>query len=59
MLDLEKSDHIKFLDNIINAMNNFKAYLQDPTQIIDHTYLWDIVSTPHPNLFPTGINIIL
>ena len=58
MLDLTKSDHITFLDNVVNAMENFKAYLQDPTQIINHTYLWDIVSTPHPNLFKEGLNIL-
>jgi hypothetical protein len=27
--------------------------------IIDYTYLWDIICTPNPKLFPNGINLII
>ena len=44
---------------ICNAYENFIAYLVDDASIIDHTYLWDIVSRPNEKLFKNGNNIIL
>ena len=44
---------------ICNAYENFIAYLDDDTSIIDHTYLWDIISRPNDKLFKHGNNIIL
>jgi hypothetical protein len=44
---------------ICNAYENFIAYLDDDTSIIDHTYLWDIVCRPNERLFNQGNNIIL
>jgi hypothetical protein len=44
---------------ICNAYENFIAYLDDDTTIIDHTYLWDIVCRPNEKLFKNGNNIIL
>ena len=44
---------------ICNAYENFVAYLDDDTSIIDHTYLWDIISRPNERLFKHGNNIIL
>ena len=42
-----------------NAFENFISYLSDDDVVIDHTYLWDIVSQPNPKLFKNGNNIIL
>jgi hypothetical protein len=42
-----------------NAYENFISYLDDDSSIIDHTYLWDIVSRPNEKLFKNGNNIIL
>ena len=44
---------------ICNAYENFIAYLDDDASIIDHTYLWDIISRPNDKLFKHGNNIIL
>jgi hypothetical protein len=44
---------------ISNAYENFIAYLDDDNSVIDHTYLWDIVSRPNERLFKNGNNIIL
>ena len=44
---------------LCNAYENFIAYLSDDNSVIDHTYLWDIVSRPNERLFDTGNNIIL
>ena len=47
------------ITRICNAYENFIAYLDDDASIIDHTYLWDIVSRPNEKLFKNGNNIIL
>ena len=44
---------------ICNAFENFIAYLDDDASVIDHTYLWDIVTRPNERLFKHGNNIIL
>ena len=46
-------------ERVCNAYENFIAYLDDDNSIIDHTYLWDIVSRPNDKLFKNGNNIIL
>jgi hypothetical protein len=35
---------------ICNAYENFIAYLDDDASVIDHTYLWDIVSRPNDKM---------
>ena len=50
---------MQFLTKIIKAYENFINFLNDDTIIIDHTYLWDIISIPNKNIFPNGINIII
>ena len=47
------------VERICNAYENFISYLDDDTSIIDHTYLWDIISRPNERLFKHGNNIIL
>lgn len=42
-----------------NAFENFLSYLSKDDVVIDHTYLWDIISIPNPKLFKKGNNIIL
>ena len=44
---------------VISAFENFTSFLSDDDAIIDHTYLWDIISTPNKYLFPDGVNIII
>lgn len=44
---------------ICNAYENFISYLDDDRSLIDHTYLWDIVTRPNGKLFKNGNNIIL
>ena len=46
-------------NKMCNAFENFISYLSDDNVVIDHTYLWDIVSRPNPKLFKNGNNIIL
>lgn len=50
---------IFLFQKIVNAFEGFVAFLQDDYEVIDYTYLWDIICDPNPNLFPKGINLII
>ena len=58
-LDMAKSADLAYYSKVVSAFENFKAYLNDPDAIIDHTYLWDIISMPNKFLFPNGVNLII
>ena len=45
----------KFLSNAIKAYENFIDFLHSDSDVIDYTYLWDIITTPNPVLFPQGL----
>ena len=49
----------KYFKKVISSYENFCAFLQDDTEIIDHTYLWDIVCKPNEKLFKSGLNLII
>jgi hypothetical protein len=44
---------------VTSAFENFRSFLKDDDAIIDHTYLWDIISMPNKYLFPNGVNLII
>ena len=44
---------------VASAFENFVRFLSDDDVVIDHTYLWDIISLPNKYLFPTGVNIVI
>ena len=48
-----------FYKKVVSAFENFILFLQDDDAIIDHTYLWDIISTPNKYIFMEGINLII
>ena len=58
-LDGLSEEKQEFLFDTIAAYENFKKFLIDPKSIIDHTYLWDIVSMPNNKLFQTGLNLAI
>ena len=57
--DKRNENQVKFLTNAIKAYENFIAFLQSDTDIIDYTYLWDIICSRNPKLFPQGINLVI
>tara|TARA_Y100000782_G_scaffold16406_1_gene16781 strand:- start:53491 stop:60018 length:6528 start_codon:yes stop_codon:yes gene_type:complete len=62
--EIEEKDNIPFdkdeyIERLIKSFVNFKKYLNDDNIKIDHTYLWDIIHRPNPNLFPKGINLVI
>jgi hypothetical protein len=58
-LDQGNESHIEFIYDTIAAYDNFIAYLKNKDSYIDHTYLWDIVCSPNPSLFSTGLNLAI
>ena len=56
---LRTSTNIKYLKNLILAYENFIQYLKDDNVVIDHSYLWDIVSKPNTKLFEQGLNLLI
>jgi len=55
----ENDNEKQFLVNAIKSFENFKKFLKSNNVLIDYTYLWDIICTPNPNLFPRGINLVI
>ena len=56
---LRTTSNTKYLKNLILSYENFIQYLRDDDVIIDHSYLWDIVSKPNPKLFEQGLNLLI
>jgi len=46
-------------NTVQESFANFKKYLMDEKSNIDHTYLWDVISTPNKKLFEKGLNMVI
>lgn len=58
-IDLYDPSQYAFLKESISSFENFKNYLSDPDAMIDHTYLWDIISSEESVLFEGGVNLVI
>jgi len=58
-LDMSKPEDKEYYFKVVSAFENFIKFLSDDDVIIDHTYLWDIISMPNKYLFPNGVNIVI
>ena len=58
-IDLNNKTQYGFLQDTVSSFENFLAYLNDADSLIDHTYLWDIISSPDSPLFKAGINMVI
>ena len=58
-LDFTKNEDKVYFTKVVSAYENFVAFLKDDESLIDHTYLWDIISMPNQLLFPNGINLVI
>ena len=58
-LNMEKQEDKFYFTKVVSSFENFINFLKDDDAIIDHTYLWDIISMPNKYLFPTGVNIVI
>ena len=57
--DLSNPSQLETLTNIACAYENFKDFLLSENEIIDYTYLWDLICKENINLFPKGLNLII
>lgn len=48
-----------YFSKVASAYENFVRFLSDDDVIINHTYLWDIISLPNKYLFPSGVNLVI
>ena len=58
-IDLSNQSQNNFLKFTISSYEKFLEFLKDDDSIIDHTILWDIISSPSKGLFEKGINIVI
>ena len=58
-LDMKNTAQEHFFKDTVSAFENFKTFLTDKDAWIDHTYLWDIVTTPNQKLFNNGLNLVI
>ena len=58
-LNHEKEADMFYYKKVVSAFKNFARFLNDDEVVIDHTYLWDIVSMPNKYLFPNGVNLVI
>ena len=58
-LNMDNEHDKSYFKKVISAFENFKNFLDDDDAIIDHTYLWDLISKPNKYLFTTGVNLII
>ncbi|MCJ7802086.1 MAG: hypothetical protein MUP82_06990, partial [Candidatus Marinimicrobia bacterium] len=58
-IDMNKETDKLYYSKVISAYENFSDFLSDDDIVIDHTYLWDIISMPNKYLFPTGVNLVI
>ena len=49
----------EFFIKSVNSYENFIKFLKSDTDIINYSYLWDIISSPNPLLFPLGLNLVI
>jgi len=58
-INFEIPEEKAYFTKVVSSFQNFILFLRDDDAVIDHTYLWDIISMPNKYLFPSGVNIII
>ena len=58
-LDTSKEVEYDFFEDTVSAFENFRAFLEDENSKLDHTYLWDVVTSKNPMLFNNGFNLVI
>lgn len=58
-LDTSNKDKLQYMYDVISSYINFKKFINDDDAFIDHTYLWDIVTSKDIGIFAKGINLVI
>ena len=49
----------QYYRRVMSAFESFVSFLRDDSTVIDHTYMWDLVSSANEAIFPSGANLII
>jgi hypothetical protein len=52
-------DKLIYFKKVCSSYEQFMEYLKSNEEIIDYTYLWDIIAQPNPLLYPKGLNMVI
>jgi hypothetical protein len=58
-IDTTNEAQMDFLEDTIASFENFLQFLNDENSVIDHTYLWDIITYSNDKLFNGGLNLVV
>lgn len=58
-LDSNVDAQMDFYESTVASFDKFIEYIRDDDSWIDYVYLWDIITSPNPNLFPSGLNLVI
>lgn len=58
-LNIDDKIHQEFLVDTVSSFENYKKFLLEKTELIDHTYLWDHVTNKNPLLMKNGFNLVI
>jgi hypothetical protein len=58
-LNIKDEAQLDFLEETIASYENFLVFLRSDASILDHTYLWDVVIDPNPNIMRDGFNLVI
>lgn len=58
---INESDEMQndFFEDTVASFENFLKFLNDDDTAIDHTYLWDIITSKNDKLFNNGFNLVI
>jgi len=58
VFSMDNINQVKLLAKNINALINFQNFILNEDNLVDYTYLWDIITTPG-RLFKKGVNLVI
>jgi len=58
-INVDDESQRDFLVDTIASYENFKKYILDEKQMIDHTYLWDMIIGQNQKFMKDGLNLII
>jgi len=58
-IQLDDEYQIDFLEDTIAAYENYMDFLMSDKSVIDHQYLWDMMTDDNPNMIIGGVNLFI
>jgi hypothetical protein len=58
-LDMYNETQRDFFEETVSSYNNFMDFISNDNSMINHTYLWDVLTDDNPNLIKGGVNLII